>query len=117
MSIFKRFAQKPTLVKESTTRMIEHAHRVERGGPPDERMQTIGAWDSVTSVVTSKRIDLLRHVRRHPTRSIRALAIALGRDYRNVHADVQAMKAAGFLDVSKGGLRSTCDFIQIKIAV
>lgn len=82
-----------------------------------DRIQTIQTWEAVTSVVTAKRIELLRYLRRHPTRSIRALAIALGRDYKNVHVDVKAMRRAGFLEVSAEGLHSNCDLIQIKIAV
>jgi len=37
-----------------------------------------------------QRMELLHYVRRHQVTSVRALAKALGRDYTNVHADVQA---------------------------
>jgi predicted transcriptional regulator len=46
-----------------------------------------------------------------------ALAKALGRDDSNVHADVQALAAAGLLDASNGGVRADYDAIETKIAI
>ena len=48
---------------------------------------------------------------------MRALAKALGRDYSNVHADVQALTAAGLLDAENGALRADYDAIETKIAI
>ena len=62
-------------------------------------------------------MELLRYVRRHKVNSVRALAKALGRDYSNVHADVQALTNAGLLDMSKDGLRADYDAIETKIAI
>jgi len=62
-------------------------------------------------------LDILRHVRRHATTSIRALAKALKRDYSNVHADVQALVSVGLLDVSKAGVSVEYDAINTKIAM
>jgi predicted transcriptional regulator len=60
----------------------------------------------------------LRNVRRHEVRSIRALAIALGRDYSNVHPDVQALiNLAGLLDISGEGVRADYDMIETKIRI
>jgi hypothetical protein len=39
------------------------------------------------------------------------------RDYSNVHADVQALKAAGLLDTSDGGVHADYDAIETKIAI
>ena len=49
--------------------------------------------------------------------SVRALAKALGRDYSNVHADVQALTAAGLLDTADGGVQADYDVIETKIAI
>jgi hypothetical protein len=54
---------------------------------------------------------------RHKVTSVRALAKALGRDYSNVHADVQALTAAGLLDATDGGVRADYDAIETKIAI
>jgi predicted transcriptional regulator len=45
------------------------------------------------------------------------VAKALGRDYSNVHADVQALTAAGLLDATDGGVRADYDAIETKIAI
>ncbi len=63
-----------------------------------ERHVAFESWDALARVLTGKRMELLRYVHRHSLTSIRALAKALGRDYSNVHADVQALAAAGLLD-------------------
>ena len=67
-------------------------------------------------MLTGKRMELLRYLRRHDVASIRALAKALGHDYSNVHADVQALAAAGLLDDSDG-VRADYDAIETKISI
>ena len=62
-------------------------------------------------------MELLRCVRRHDVTSVRAFAKALGRDYSNVHAGVQALTAAGLLDATDGGVRADYDAIETKIAI
>jgi predicted transcriptional regulator len=56
-------------------------------------------------------------VRRHKAASVRALAKALGGDYRNVHADVQTLIKAGLLDNNANGLRVDYDVIETKISI
>lgn len=63
-------------------------------------------FEIFAQIMTPNRLELLRHVHRHPARSIRALAAALGRDYRRVHADVEALAGAGLLD--RYGARAAC---------
>jgi len=60
---------------------------------------------------------LLHYVRRHQVTSVRAPAKALGRDYSNVHADVQALTAAGLLGATDGSVRADYDVIETKIAI
>ena len=67
--------------------------------------------------LTGKRMELLRYVRRHEVGSVRALAKALGRDYSNVHADVQALTAAGLLDTADCNLCADYDAIETRIAI
>ena len=82
-----------------------------------ERRLAFNDWDTLTRVLTGKRMELLRHVRRNETASIRALAKALRRDYSNVHADVHALAAAGLLIANKSGLRADYDTIDMRIAI
>ena len=102
---------------EASRRFVDAWHRAERGETFHERHLAFESWDALARVLTGKRMELLRYVRRHKVTSVRALAKALGRDYSNVHADVQALTAAGLLDTTGGGMRADYDAIETKIAI
>ena len=102
---------------EAARRFVDAWHRAERGESFRERHLTFESWDALVRVLTGKRMELLRYVRRHKVGSVRALAKALGRDYSNVHADVQALTAAGLLDATDGGVRADYDAIETRIAI
>jgi predicted transcriptional regulator len=103
--------------EEASRRFVNAWHRAKRGETFHERHLAFESWDALARVLTGKRMELLHHVRRHKVASVRALAKALGRDYSNVHADVQALTAAGLLDTTDGGLRADYDAIETKIAI
>jgi predicted transcriptional regulator len=105
------------LEKEATHNFIDSWHRAERGKKFREHNLGFESWDALARILTGKRMDLLRYVRRHKVVSVRALAKALDRDYSNVHADVQALLKAGLLDNGAGGLRADYDAIETKIAI
>lgn len=65
--------------------------------------------------MTGERYRLLRHLHKHPEPSVSALARALRRQYRRVHADVAALEEAGLLDRSRGMVRTTADRISADI--
>ncbi|MFI5011197.1 MAG: hypothetical protein ACHQAY_02505 [Hyphomicrobiales bacterium] len=102
---------------EAARKFIDAWHRAERGEILHERHLAFESWDALTRVLTGKRMELLRYVRRHKVASVRALAKALERDYSNVHADVQALTAAGLLDSTDSGMRADYDAIETKIAI
>jgi predicted transcriptional regulator len=102
---------------EASHRFVDAWHRAESGETFHERHLAFESWDALARVLTGKRVELLRYVRRHTVTSVRALAKALGRDYSNVHADVQALTAAGLLDVKDGGVQADYDAIETKIAI
>ena len=105
-------------IKEQTSRsFIDAWHRAERGEAFQERHLAFESWDALVRVLTGRRVELLRYVRRNKVTSIRALAKALDRDYSNVHADVQALRAAGLLDTAGGGIQADYDIIETKIAI
>ena len=101
----------------ASRRFIDAWRRAERGETFHERHLAFENWDVLARVLTGKRMELLRHVRHHPASSVRALAKALGRDYRNVHADVQALTAAGLLDATDRQVRADYDVIETRIAI
>ncbi|HUE05483.1 MAG TPA: hypothetical protein VMR62_38425 [Bryobacteraceae bacterium] len=103
--------------EDATRRFVDAWHRAERGRTFHERHLAFESWDALARVLTGKRMELLRYVRRHHVTSVRALAKALERDYSNVHADVQALTAAGLLDASNGDIHADYDAIETKIAI
>ena len=103
--------------EEASRRFVDAWHRAERGETFRERHLAFESWEALARVMTGKRMELLRYVRRHQVTSVRALAKALGRDYSNVHADVQALTAAGLLDTADGRFQADYDVIQTRIAI
>jgi predicted transcriptional regulator len=102
---------------EASRRFVNAWHRAERGEKFHERHLAFESWDALARVLTGKRMELLRYVRRHNVTSIRSLAKALKRDYSNVHADVQALAGAGLLDATAKGVKADYDAIETKIAI
>ena len=102
---------------DASRRFVDAWRRAEEGEHFTERHLAFESWDALARVLTGKRMELLRHVRRHKTDSVRALAKALGRDYSNVHADVQALATSGLLDIAAGGVQANYDVIETRIAI
>ena len=103
--------------EEAKRQAIDAWHRAERGEAFHQRHLAFESWDALSRVLTGKRVELLGYVRRNHVTSIRALAKALGRDYSNVHADVQALAGAGLLESSAKGVRADYDAIETRIAI
>lgn len=108
-----------TTLEEFGARAVDAWHRMERGEDVNEKHVSFEDWDTMVRTLSPKRLALLRHIHRHPTKTIRALADALGRDYRRVHDDVAALEGAGLLDRDKDGLRADYDAfdVQMKVAL
>jgi predicted transcriptional regulator len=103
--------------EEAARRFVNAWHRAERGETFHERHLAFESWDALARVLTGKRMELLHYVRRHNVTSVRALAKALGRDYSNVHADVQALTAVGLLDITDRGVQADDGVIETRIAM
>lgn len=98
-------------------RAISAWHRMERGEEVSEKHISFETWETMVRVLSPKRLELLRHVHRDPAKNIRVLAQALGRNYRRVHEDVEALEAAGLLDRDKEGLRAEYDAFDVAMRV
>jgi hypothetical protein len=85
-----KFTVGGAMENDASRRFVDAWHRAERGEVFHERHLAFESWDALARVLTGKRMELLRYVRRNNVTSIRALAKALDRDYSNVHADVKA---------------------------
>lgn len=101
-------------------RVVDAWHRAERGELSEtnaERHVGFATFESFARVMTPRRLELLRHVHRYPARSIRALALALGRDYRRVHEDVEALVNAGLLDKDETGLHADYETVRMETRI
>ncbi len=98
-------------------RVIADWRRMERGEEVHDKHVSFETWETMVRVLSPKRLELLRHLHRDPAKSIRALALALGRNYRRVHEDVEALVSAGLLDRDKDGLRAEYDAFDVKMRV
>ena len=83
---------------------LDMARRFDRG----ERVQgeahiSFETMETFLKVLTPNRWSLLRTLRERGASSIRALAQALGRDYRGVHADVAVLLDAGLIERNEKG--------------
>ncbi len=89
--------------------------RAERGDPAEQRVLAFESWEGLAKVMTGERYRLLRHLHAHPEPSVSALARALHRQYRRVHADITALEQAGLIARSPGIVRTTADTIHAAI--
>ncbi|HLO76489.1 MAG TPA: hypothetical protein VK196_08540 [Magnetospirillum sp.] len=78
-------------------RFIDAWHRAERGEQVNETHVTFHDLPALLAALTPKRLDLLRYVRHHEVRTVKALAADLHRDYKNVHKDVEELTKLGLL--------------------
>ena len=104
-------------VSEVAARFLDGWKRMACGEEINERHVSFASWETFVGIMTPKRLELLRHVHRAPARNIRALAQALGRDYRRVHEDVEALVAAGLLERDAEGLRAEYDAFHAETRV
>lgn len=98
-------------------RFVDAWHRAERGEQNEETILSFQDWDTLVRTLTPKRLELLRHLHRHPAASVADLARALGRDYKRVHEDVERLSGAGLVERDEDGLRAEYDRIETGIAI
>lgn len=101
--------------EDDAAAFVDAWHRAEAGEIIRERVISFESGEGLSKVMIGERHRLLRHLHDHAEPSISALARALGRQYRRVHADVAALENAGMLERSDGTLRATADRITAHI--
>lgn len=103
-------------LQDAAMHFLEVWQRIERGEAvePEDNV-TFLTWSALAAVMTDKRHEMLCHLRRHPAPSVRALARDLGRDYKRVHADVEALARVGLIERDKTAVRVTADEIQASL--
>ena len=72
-------------------------NRAAAGKKVNETNITFLDLQTMLDTLSPRRLELLRQVRQHGANNVRELALALGRDYKNVHQDVATLEATGLL--------------------
>jgi predicted transcriptional regulator len=86
-------------------RFVEAWHKAEAGEIEQAEVHlNFEDFANLLSVLTPKRLALLRSLRQHGPLSVRTLAKQLERDYKNVHGDARALEEVGLIDRTKEGL-------------
>ena len=93
--------------EEATKRMIRAWNEASAGKPVRTSTIAFGSMVELGALFSHKRMQLLQYVARHPGLSIRAIARALERDYKNVHTDVLELESNYVLQRGKTGLVTT----------
>ena len=87
------------------------------GEQVDETNVTFLDVQTMLDTLSPRRLDLLRHVRQYGASNVRGLALALGRDYKNVHQDVAVLEATGLLIRDGRKLSAPWDELQAHVSL
>jgi predicted transcriptional regulator len=98
-------------------RFIDAWHRAERGESTCERHLSFDSFETMTRVLTPKRLALLRYLHRQPTASVAALSRAVKRDYKRVHEDVEALAMAGLIERATDGTALSAPYGSIQTII
>lgn len=92
-------------------------NRAASGEKVNETHITFLDVQTMLETLTPKRLELLRYVHQHKAESVRELAQALGRDYKNVHTDVAVLESAGLLVRDGRTLTAPWDEVQANVSL
>jgi len=98
-------------------RFVSAWKRAEAGERVDEQHVTYFNLEPLLETLSPKRLALLKAVRRAPHPSVAALARHLGRDYKRVHEDVDAMVSAGLLVRDDQGIHTEFDELHATLSL
>lgn len=104
-------------IEEMGKRFVGAWQRLVRGKAVKETHLTFFSFEAMMSTLSPKRLELLKHVHRHPANSVSELAKTLGRDYKRVHEDVAALTHAGLIVKDENGIRAPYDSVQVAVSL
>jgi predicted transcriptional regulator len=106
--------------KGSAGEFINAWHRAERGESPEEPVNRIyfQNLETLLRTLTPRRLELLKTLHDRDSISVRALAMALKRDYKNVYQDMKVLENIGLVVRTGNGLSVPWERIvaEIKLA-
>jgi predicted transcriptional regulator len=97
-------------------RFVDAWQRAEKGAVIDESHLTFPDLESILTTLTSKCLVLLRYIRQKGALSIKEVANALKRDYKNIHVDMAVLEKAGLLVKKDRKLSVPWSEVQASIA-
>lgn len=83
-----------------------------RTGKPQGEFITFETLETMLKTLTTRRWELVSVLQRHGPMGIRELARRLGRDVKNVHTDIQALKGIGLIQDHESGVCIPYDEIE-----
>lgn len=86
-------------------------------GEPQGEFVTFDSVEVLLKTITTKRWELLRVLQKNGPTGIRPLARLLGRDVKNVHSDIQALKEIGLIEDHEKGVWVPFDQIESHIVL
>lgn len=88
-------------VWEEEEQVARRLDRGERDSPRTQDTLYFTSLEELRQVLTDRRLDLLRLIRKEKPDSIKSLATLAARDWKNVNADVHLLARLGLLDLTE----------------
>ena len=120
MAVAEKTKEKVIVITDLKSSLKEFARAYEKAskGEVVER-DTIGVSNlkELQTLLSPKRLELLKVIKEHKPRSIKELAEMVKRDVRNVHRDLVILEAVGLVELEKRGkeVRPVVDYEEIVI--
>ena len=78
---------------------------------------TFLSLEEMLAALSPKRLEMLRHLHREGAESVKALAVALERDYKRVYEDVLILENAGLIVREQGRLTAPWDAVTAEVSL
>jgi predicted transcriptional regulator len=92
-------------------------NRAQAGEKFEERHVTFLSLEEMLAALSPKRLEMLRHLHREGAESVKALALALNRDYKRVYEDVAILENAGLIVREAGLLITPWDALTAEVSL
>ncbi len=104
-------------VEESAMEVIGAWERAEQGLAPEEPIERLyfQSLETLLSVLTTRRLELLKVLHESGPSSVRSLAKKLSRDYKNVHQDIALLEKVGLIQRKDGKVSAPWERIIAEI--
>jgi predicted transcriptional regulator len=96
-------------------RFVSAWNRAVAGEEVNERHATFLSLEEMLAALSPKRLELLRHLHREGAENVKALALALNRDYKRVHEDVALLENAGLIVREDGRLTAPWETLSAEV--